>query len=194
LPRHLAEVRPGSRSTVLEVDPQLLDVGRAELGLDDVPDMSVVVGDARTAIADLPDGAYDVVVGDAFGSRAVPWHLATVEMAEQVRRVLRPGGAYALNLIDAPPLSLARAETATLLAVFDDVVVLAPPPLLAGEDSGNLVLVASDDPVDRAALGQRAAVRGEPGSVADRRRVQRFAEGAQVLTDDDAPVDQLLSP
>jgi spermidine synthase len=154
----------------------------------------VVVGDARTAIADLPDGAYDVVVGDAFGSRAVPWHLATVEMAEQVRRVLRPGGAYALNLIDAPPLSLARAETATLLAVFDDVVVLAPPPLLAGEDSGNLVLVASDDPVDRAALGQRAAVRGEPGSVADRRRVQRFAEGAQVLTDDDAPVDQLLSP
>ena len=28
---------------------------------------------------DQPTGSADVVVGDAFGGRAVPWHLATVE-------------------------------------------------------------------------------------------------------------------
>jgi spermidine synthase len=156
--------------------------------------VEVVIGDARTAIADLPDDAYDVVVGDAFGSRAVPWHLATVEMAEQVRRVLKPGGAYALNVIDAPPLSFVRAETATLLTAFDDVAVLAPPAVLAGKDGGNLVLVGSDAPVQLEALAERAAVRGEPGSVAAPAAVRRFAAGAQVLTDDDAPVDQLLSP
>jgi spermidine synthase len=194
LPRHLAAVRPGSRSTVLEVDPQLPDISRDELDLDDVPDVEVVIGDARTAIADLPDDAYDVVVGDAFGSRAVPWHLATVEMAEQVRRVLKPGGAYALNVIDAPPLSFVRAETATLLTAFDDVAVLAPPAVLAGKDGGNLVLVGSDAPVQLEALAERAAVRGEPGSVSGREPAERFARGAQVLTDDDAPVDQLLSP
>jgi SAM-dependent methyltransferase len=194
LPRHLAAVRPGSRSTVLEVDPELPGIGRDELGLGEVPDLEVVVDDARTGIAELPDGAYDVVVGDAFGSLAVPWHLTTVEMVEQVRRVLVPGGVYALNVIDRPPLAFARAETATLLSLYEDVAVVAPPAVLAGDEGGNLVLVASDRPLDLAALAERAGVRGEPGSVAGRAQAERFAAGAQVLTDDDAPVDQLLSP
>ena len=193
LPRHLAAVRPGSRSTVLEVDPQLPGIGRDHLGFSTVPDVEIVIADARTAIAELPDASYDVVVGDAFGSLAVPWHLTTTEMVEQVRRVLAPGGVYALNVIDAPPLSFARAETATLLASFPEVAVLAPPELLAGEERGNLVLVASDRPFDLEALAERAAARGEPGSVVDRGRAERFAGDAQVLTDDDAPVDQLLS-
>ena len=37
--------------------------------------------------------------------------------------MLRPGGIYVLNVIDFPPLDFARAETATLLAAFDDVAV-----------------------------------------------------------------------
>jgi spermidine synthase len=152
----------------------------------------VRVGDARTAIADLPDAAYDVVVGDAFGSLAVPWHLTTREMVAEVRRVLRPGGTYALNVIDFPPLGFARSETATLLAAFDHVAVLAPPETVAGDTGGNLVLVASDAPLDTKALAARAEVRGEPGSVHSDAR--RFAGNAEVLTDDHAPVDQLLTP
>lgn len=194
VPRHLAAVRPGSRSTVLEVDPRLPEIGRERLGLDGVPDLEIRVGDARTEIAELPTDAYDVVVGDAFGSLAVPWHLTTAEMVAQVERVLRPGGVYVLNVIDNPPLSFARAETATLLAAFDDVALLATPAALAGEEGGNLVLVASDRPIDIAALAERAAVRGEPGSVAGRADAEQFAGDAQVLTDDDAPVDQLLTP
>ena len=194
LPRHLAAVRPGSRSTVLEVDPELPVIGRDELGLAAVPGLEIVVDDARTAIAELPGSSYDVVVGDAFGGRAVPWHLTTVEMVEQVRRVLKPGGVYALNVIDQPPLAFVRAETATLLASFEEVVVLAVPAALAGDEGGNLVLVAGDVPLDLEALAERAAVRGEPGGVAGRERAEQFAAGAQVLTDDDAPVDQLLSP
>ena len=41
---------------------------------------------------------------DAFGDLAVPWHLATREMAAEVRRVVRPGGIYVQNVIDYPPL------------------------------------------------------------------------------------------
>ena len=176
VPRHLAAVRPGSRSTVLEVDPQVVALDRAELGLDEVSGLEVVVGDARTGIAEQPTDGFDVVVGDAFGSLAVPWHLATREMAEQVSRVLRPGGTYVLNVIDNPPLAFARAEVATLGAVFAHVSVLAPRQLLEGEDGGNLVVVASDRPL-------RLGVDG-----------RAFKGDAQVLTDDDAPVDQLLTP
>jgi spermidine synthase len=194
LPRHLAAVRPGSTGTVLEVDPQIPQIGRARLGLGEVPSLQVVVGDARTEISDLPEDAYDVVVGDAFGSLAVPWHLTTTEMVAQVRRVLRPEGVYALNVIDFPPLSFVRAETATLLDAFSHVAVLAPEAAVAGESGGNLVLVASDTPFDTADLADRAAARGEPGSVHTGAAVRRFVGDAQVLTDDDAPVDQLLTP
>jgi spermidine synthase len=154
----------------------------------------VRVGDARTAISAEPAASYDAVVGDAFGSLAVPWHLTTAEMVTEVRRVLRPGGVYALNVIDFPPLDFVRAETATLLAAFDEVAVLAPPAALAGKEGGNVVLVAGDRPLDLAALAERAAARGEPGSVHGRAAAERFAGGAPVLTDDDAPVDQLLTP
>ena len=194
VPRHLAAVRPGSRSTVLEVDPKIPEIGRARLGLVTGADLSVRIGDARTLITEQPSGAYDVVVGDAFGSLAVPWHLTTAEMVAEVRRVLRPGGVYVLNVIDFPPLDLARAETATLLAAFDDVALMALPEVLAGEDGGNLVLVASDRPLPVAALAALAAARGEPSSVIGRDAVEQFAGDAQVLTDDDAPVDQLLTP
>ncbi len=194
VPRHLAAVRPGSRSTVLEVDPQVVALDRRALGLVTGPDLEVRVGDARTSIAALPSGAFDVVVGDAFGGLAVPWHLTTAEMVAQVRRVLRPGGVYVLNVIDRPPLAFARAETQTLLAGFADVALLAPPALVQGRDGGNLVLAASDDPLPIEALDRAAAERGEPAAVVGRSGAWAFAGDAQVLTDDDAPVDQLLTP
>jgi SAM-dependent methyltransferase len=194
VPRHLAAVRPGSRSTVLEVDPQIPVIGRERLGLVTGPDLVVTVGDARTAITEQPDGAYDVVIGDAFGSLAVPWHLTTAEMVQQVRRVLRPGGVYLLNVIDFPPLAFARAETATLLDSFDDVAIMAVQGVLAGESGGNVVLVASDRALPVAALLRRSGARDAPASVVGRAGAQQFAGQAQVLTDDDAPVDQLLTP
>lgn len=194
IPRHLAAVRPGSTGTVLEVDPRIPQIGRARLGLSAVPALDVTVGDARTEIAELPDDSYDVVVGDAFGSLAVPWHLATAEMVAEVERVLRPGGVYALNVIDFPPLDFVRAETATLLAAFEHVLVLAPPSALARETGGNLVLVGSDRPLDIDDLDRSAVARGEVENVHSGEAVRGFARGAQVLTDDDAPVDQLLTP
>ena len=75
------------------------------------------VGDARVTLRDEPGGSADLVVGDAFGGRSVPWHLATREFAADVRRVLRPDGIYLLNVIDFGDLDLVRAEAATLLDV-----------------------------------------------------------------------------
>jgi spermidine synthase len=176
------------------VDPQIPEIGRDSLGLVTGDDLAVEVGDARTLITEQRTDAFDVVVGDAFGSLAVPWHLTTTEMVEQVQRVLRPGGVYVLNVIDLPPLSFARAEAATLLASFDAVALMAPPEVVAGDDGGNLVLVASDEPLVLEGLAERAGGGDEPWSAVGRQAVDRFAGDAQVLTDDDAPVDQLLTP
>jgi spermidine synthase len=193
MPRWLAATRPGSASTVLEVDRGVVELGRRELGVDTIPALDVRIGDARTSLAAVPSGSADVVVGDAFGARSVPWHLATAEFVTDVRRVLRPDGIYLLNVIDRDPLRLLAAETATVAARFAHVTLVIRPDQLAQGGGGNAVLVASDRPLDLAALAARAAARDEPGSVLDDPATRRFATGAVELTDDRAPVEQLLS-
>jgi MFS family permease len=191
MPRWLAATRPGSTSTVLEVDAGVVELGRRELGVDAIPDVDIRIGDARTELAQLPASSADLVVGDAFGARTVPWHLATREFTDEVRRVLRPGGLYVLNVIDRDPLALVAAEAATVADRFVTVALLIRPDQLGPGAGGNAVLVASDDPPDLAALAAAAAGRGEPGSVLDDAATRAFARDAPVLTDDRAPVDHL---
>jgi hypothetical protein len=104
---------------------------------------------------------------------------------------------YVLNLIDGPSLLFVRAEAATLADRFEHVAIVAGPGTLAGEFGGlaNIVLVASDAPIDVAALEAEIAARGEASAnqvIAGRDAVVAFVGDAQVLTDDFAPVDQLI--
>ncbi|KQS73330.1 fused MFS/spermidine synthase [Modestobacter sp. Leaf380] len=194
LPRYLAEVRPGTQSRVLEVDPGVVDVDRARLGLQTSADLEVVVGDARVGLSAEAPGGRDLVVGDAFGGLSVPWQLATTEAVALVEDALAPGGVYAANLIDNPPLDFVRAELATLRTVFSDVVLLARPDVLAGAEGGNVVVVAAQEPVDDVALDEALADRGLDWRVAQGAELDAFVGDAPVLTDDHAPVDQLLTP
>jgi MFS family permease len=193
MPRWLAATRPGSASTVLEVDRGVVELGRRELGVAAIPGLDVRIGDARTSLAALPSSSADLVIGDAFGARSVPWHLATAEFVADVHRVLRPDGLYLLNVIDRHPRRLLAAEAGTLAARFRHVALMIRPDQLAPGGGGNAVLVASDRPLDLADLTARAAARGEPGSVLDDAATRRFSAGAAELTDDRAPVEQLLS-
>lgn len=194
MPRWLAATRPGSTSTVFEIDPTLLDIAREELGFRPGPDISVEIGDARLQIRDEPDDAYDVVIGDAFGGQAVPWHLTTAEFVADIRRTLEPDGVYVANIIDYPPLGFARAELATLRDAFAHVALLAQPERVAGEEGGNLVVVASDAPLDVDGIAASIAARDGEEVVVSGAALDDFIGDAQVLTDDHAPVDQLLSP
>jgi spermidine synthase len=198
MPRWLAAVRPGSTSVVLELDPRLVVLAETELGFDPVATSTTSrTGDARVTLAALPRDAADVVIGDAFGGVSVPWHLTTREVAEQVKARLRAGGTYALNLIDYGPRDFARAQTATLQAVFEHVALLAPPERLADRGTsagGNFILVASDDPIDVEAILARNAARGDDEVALTGPMLDAFVGGAPVLTDDHAPVDQLLTP
>lgn len=188
LPRWLTATRPGSHAVVLEVDEKLVTLNREKLALRTSPQLRAVVGDARMTLRDRPDGSADVVVGDAFGSLAVPWHLTTREWIEDVKRVLKPGGLYALNVIDLKPFGLLKAETATLLALFRDVQMVTIPGPDGLPGGGNAVLLASDRPLP-ADVGSDA----QQGSTYPRSALVQFAGDATELRDDYAPVDQLLT-
>jgi spermidine synthase len=194
VPRYLAEVRPGTTSRVLEVDPGVVEIDREQLGLQTSADLEVRVGDARVGLADEPAGERDLVVGDAFGGLSVPWQLTTVEALGLVDRALADDGVYVANLIDHPPLAFVRAELATMGRVWPHVLLLARAPVLAGEDGGNLVAVASARPLDRATLAEALLAQESDWRVATEEEVAAFTGDAPVLTDDAAPVDQLLTP
>ncbi|HEY1833116.1 MAG TPA: fused MFS/spermidine synthase [Solirubrobacteraceae bacterium] len=185
LARWLETTRPGSRSNVLEVDGQLVEFDRQRLGLRTSADLRATVGDARLTMQRERSHSADVIVGDAFSSRTVPWQLMTTEWLGDVRRVLKPGGIYALNMIDEQPLKLLRAEAATLLGQFSQLrlITYAEPGQIIG---GNEVLIASNAPLP-AQLPLR-----EPGvHVFGRPAIVALVGKAQPLRDDYAPVDQL---
>jgi spermidine synthase len=188
LPRWLTATRPGSHGQVLEVDGRLVQLGRERLGFRTSPHLRVTVGDARMTMRKRPNASADVVVGDAFGTWAVPWHLTTREWTQEVKRVLRPGGLYALNMIDLRPLDLLHAELATLLPLFRDVQLVTLP----GEDGlpagGNAVLLASDR-----RLPDDVASEADGAVGYDREAVVAIAAHGRRLRDDYAPVDQLLT-
>jgi spermidine synthase len=157
------------------------------------PDLVIRTGDARLSIRGEPTDAYDVVFGDAFGGLAVPWHLTTVEFLELVRDRLRPGGVYAMNIIDHPPLDFVRAQVATAGTVFSDVALLATGPRLAGGEGGNFMLVASDAPIDVEAVLAGPEIRDDGVQAIIGEELAAFSDGAVVLRDDYAPVDQLIT-
>jgi len=183
LARYLSATRPRSRSEVYEHDERVLAIAEAELGLRPSRALRVRVGDARELLGRRASGSADLVIGDAFNGVDVPAHLLTVELARDVRRVLGPTGVYALNVIDAAPLTVARRQIATLLEVFGELVVLGPPKLLHGRASGNIVLVSADRPLPGAALAARAARAPRPEELLDRDALEVFAANARPLRD-----------
>ncbi|MBB2988301.1 fused MFS/spermidine synthase [Terracoccus luteus] len=193
LPRYLLDQRPDITNTVVEIDPGVVDVDRTRLALPDDPRLRVDVGDGRVAVAQLADDSVDAYVGDAFGGVAVPWHLTTRETFADVARVLRPGGLVVLNVIDFGPLDFARSELATVASVFAHTALAVVPGSLEGA-GGNLVIIASDRPLDREALTRALVRQASPMTLVEDADVAALVAAApMVLRDDHAPVDQLLT-
>ncbi|WP_318153729.1 fused MFS/spermidine synthase [Streptomyces chumphonensis] len=199
IPRYLAATRPGTRSLVSEIDSGVVRIDRDRLGL--VPDTGVDVRaeDGRLGLRRLEPDSRDLVVGDAFGGVSVPWHLTTVEAMTDVRRVLDEDGVYVVNLIDYGELAFARAEVATLQTTFEHVALLGDPVDIgvdptAGAEGGNLVLLASDRPVDLRSVQESLDTRQTGWKIATGDDLASWVGDAPALTDDFAPVDQLFQP
>jgi MFS family permease len=191
-PQYLEATRPGTRNTVLEIDGAIVDIAERNLGLD--PDsMTIRVGDARVLLNREAETAFDLVIGDAFGGLSVPWHLTTREFVADIHVRLRPDGVYLLNMIDYPPLRFAKAEIATIGSIFEHVLVIAPPEFFEGARGGNFVIAASDRPWKVDMINASLAVRGGTETAITGAALDAFVDDARTLTDEFAPVDQLIS-
>ena len=186
LPRYAAVTRPGSRQRVVEIDQPLTDLVREHLPLPRGARIRVRADDARVGLAALHTASADVVVCDVFAGARTPGHLTSVEFAGDVCRVLRPGGVYAANVADGPPLRFARGQVATLRSLFRHVCLLAEPGTLRGRRFGNLVAVASNSELPIDEYVRRCARDPMPARVVHGADLVRFAGTALPVQDADA--------
>nr|WP_244291331.1 fused MFS/spermidine synthase [Streptomyces subrutilus] len=198
-PRYLAATRPGTRSLVSEIDSGVVHIDRDQLGLGSEGGIDVRVEDGRLGLRRLGAASRDLVVGDAFGGVSVPWHLTTVEALADVRRVLTEDGLYVANLIDHGGMAFARAEVATISGTFEHVAVVGEPSAIGLDPTstpggGNLVVIASNRPVDLRATQAALDARETGWKIATDDDLTSWVGDARPLTDDHAPVDQLLQP
>jgi len=196
LARYVAATRPGSSQLAVESDAALVALVRRWLPLEQparrgggrtgAGRVRIRVGDARAVLAQLPAASFDLVVADLFAGARTPAHLTSAEFAAAAARVLAPGGCYAVNIGDGPPLAYARAQVATLGSVFAQVCLIADPGVLRGRRFGNLVLAASQAELPLAGLARRAAGDPFPGRLVHGADLDRFTAGAKPVTDAEA--------
>ena len=191
LARYVAATRPGSSQLAVDSDADVMDLVRERLPLHQPSRRAggrparirIRIGDARAVLEELRPGSFDVVIADLFAGARTPAHLTSVEFAAAAGRALTPGGLFATNIGDGPPLAHTRARTAAVRAVFGTACLIGDAAVLRGRRFGNLVLGASDHDLPVADLARRVAADPFPGRVVAGSDLDRFTSGAKAITD-----------
>ena len=157
LARYVLATRPRSTNEVYELDPGVLDLAREHLGLRTSPRLRVRVGDAVELLGRRDSASADLVIGDAFDRQVIPAAMATERFARDVARVLRPAGVFVLNVVDERGHPVATGHASTLAAVFAHVAMVVPRAITRRRAAGNVVVVASAEPLPVRELAARAA-------------------------------------
>ncbi|WP_151523529.1 spermidine synthase [Serinicoccus kebangsaanensis] len=157
LARWVHRTHPGSPQIVLEPDAALTELVRRELPLPRGHRIRVRPQTGETGITGLKDGSADLVVVDAYDEGRVPAALAGQSFAREVDRVLAPDGLLLVNGADLPGLRWVARLGSTLRTTLPQVGQLLLREVATGKRYGNVVLVASRQPLDDVTLTRQAA-------------------------------------
>lgn len=201
-PRWIEMRWPRSRTEVVEIDPVVTRAAIEAFGLAETNDLIVRHEDGRAFLnrrAREPGGVarWDVVYFDAFNDYSVPYQLTTVACFRAADTNLAPNGAVLLNMIDIfSQGGFLGAMVATLAEVFPNVAVFTEGSPVSHDPDvrRTFILVGWKGDLDLAGLEGAAGpttplYRLSPADLANLR-----ARQSRVLTDDWAPVENLLAP
>ncbi len=159
--------RARANFVVVEINPTMVEVATRYF---DFPrdEFTLVIEDARTWVsaykvcAETP--AFDAIIVDTFLGDNTPSHLLSYEMFAQLRRILAPDGALAMNVfgsIQGERSRMLAALTRTLTAQRDGPALFPHVQLFSQEASvtaHNVYLLASADPAKKRPDGVLRAV------------------------------------
>lgn len=204
-PKRFWRSYPEMQVDVVEIDAEVVDVARRFFALPDDKRLAVTVQDGRQFLQATTQ-RYDLIVMDAYYADSVPFHLTTQEFMRLARNRLQPGGVLAINVIGAlegPRSRFFRSVARTAGSVFPTLYA-APVGWRPARDAGrvrNIILAATaDGRLPQGELDRRANTIGKAAGIPTMEQyvkdlygpVAPASEDAPLLTDDRAPVDNLL--
>lgn len=144
--RQFARVYPGASLDVVESDARVVYLARRWFGFDEIPNLSLILGDGAAYLRAAPSETWDAIIVDAFDGSALATSFGSRAFFAHVRRALRPGGGLAFNLIGAlgGHGEVQRIEQLARASRLDVrlVPVLDPGELYSPTAIRNIVLVA----------------------------------------------------
>jgi spermidine synthase len=147
MPEALLNSHPRADVEVIEIDPQLLEVGKIFFRIDAYPQMKIIFDDARRFLR-LTEKKYDLIFGDVYhGVRNVPAHLVTKEFFTLVKSRLQERGVFMMNLIGTirgENSLLFKSTLNTINFVFKQTYVFVID-LNKLEEVQNIIIVAMDN-------------------------------------------------
>ena len=205
-PRFFFQQYPDAVMDVVEIDPALLYEAKENFGLVPQDNLNVYLEDGRMFLnravrqggtASTSDGLYDLAIMDAFNSaNNVPFQLTTRESMQHIADLMTDEGVFVMNLIvsvEGEGSQFLASQYLTLREVFPQVeaYIVRDGAIEAGVPR-NVAIIATNGN----AFDLRRTIEGDNPELADRRidaSAMAQMPGAMVLTDDFAPVDQMLS-
>src|SRR5688500_7653916 len=97
LARYFHAVYPDARQVVVELDGKLAEYVRGWFDLPKAPLLRLRVGEAREVTETLTAETRDFIIRDVFAGALTPRSLTTSEFNGHGKRVLAPGGVYAVK-------------------------------------------------------------------------------------------------
>lgn len=201
---YLEATRPGGHTEVVEIDPVVTEAAHEAFGFPWDTKAQVIHMDGRNYVEQeaktLDNGdesdKYDMIFGDCVSDYNVPFHLTTREYTEYIARLLKEDGVYLLNMIDMYEIGeFLGAVVGTMNSVFNEVQVFCPAGKLDGRET--FIVVGAKRPVDLAKAAEVVnAKTGLPGRFLTKAELDALRARVRIaiLTDDFAPVENLLAP
>ena len=182
-PRYIHATRSGSIVETYEIDPAVTEIARRELG--SVPEKTILNHmDARREINLRVGKKPDVVFGGVFRDLTVSSHPTTLEFYQELSGTISDSGYYIFNMVDKKRNGLFfQSNIKTLQKVVPHVAAIR-----SDEESktrNTFVIIAGQKSVS--GLGKEFGSRWRRAEELDLSR-------GVVLTDDFAPVEQMLLP
>ena len=201
-PQYLKACWPESQVDVVEIDPGVTEAAMVAFGLDRNTAIRTINMDARNYVDQLLEtsrqseatGRYDFIYEDAINDYSVPFQLVTKEFNDKIARLLADDGVYMVNLIDTyDNAQFLGAVVATAKETFAHVYVVTSA-LSLPSLRDTFVVIAAQQPFDPGAI-LRAHNRHLQFWLLDDAEMASLARrGGVVLTDDYAPVENMLAP
>jgi len=202
-PRYVEKIWPGSRIDVVEIDPGVTEAAMQAFGLERDTTINTFTMDARNYVNQLLEQEqtqgqqtkYDFIYEDALNDYSVPYQLTTKEFNDKIAQILTDNGIYMVELIDIFDVGLfIGAFINTLEQTFSHVYVVTEEELRSVRNV--YVLIAANREVNFENLPLEKAAENLDLWILNDSEIEMLRNKANgiVLTDDYAPVENLLIP